>query len=91
MVLFTNEKWDFCPFFYPFLEREYGYNKNGIHDDKTTLSKVTIPPILQKQTTKHFVNFTPNAKNFNEGAFPAWREHVGNKYLALNPLTKEGK
>ena len=50
-----------------------------------------MPPILQKRTTKHFVNFTPKAEDFDENAFPKWREHVGNKYLALNPLTKAGQ
>ena len=50
-----------------------------------------MPPILQKRTTKHFVNFTPKAENFDEDAFPKWREEVGNKYLALNPLTREGQ
>ena len=50
-----------------------------------------MAPILQKRTTSHFVNFTPQAENFDEDAFPAWRDKVGNKYLALNPLTKEGQ
>ncbi len=50
-----------------------------------------MPPILQKRTTKHFVNFTPKVEDFDEDAFPKWREEVGNKYLALNPLTKEGQ
>ena len=50
-----------------------------------------MPPILQKQTTSHFVNFTPQSESFDEDAFPKWRKKVGNKYLALNPLTKEGQ
>ena len=50
-----------------------------------------MPPILQKPTTSHFVYFTPQTENFDENAFPNWRDRVGNKYLALNPLTKNGQ
>ena len=50
-----------------------------------------MPPILQKPTTSHFVNFTPQTENFDKNAFPNWRDQVGNNYLALDPLTKEGQ
>ena len=59
--------------------------------DITALPKVEIPPILEKQLTSHFVNFTPQAENFNRNAFPEWRRTIGDKYLAINPLTKKGQ
>ena len=66
-------------------------NKVCTPGDKTALPKVEIPPILENPLTSHFVNFTPQPKNFNKTAFPEWRDRIGNKYLALNPLTKNGQ
>ena len=59
--------------------------------DITALPKVEIPPILEKKPTSHFVNFTPQAENFNREAFPEWRTTIGDEYLAINPLTKKGQ
>ena len=66
-------------------------NKFPTPGDITALLKVEIPPILEKKPTSHFVNFTPQAENFNRNAFPEWRRTIGDKYLAINPLTEKGQ
>ena len=66
-------------------------NEVPTQGDITALPKVEIHPILEKKPTSHFVNFTPQAKNFNREAFPEWRTTIGDEYLAINPFTKKGK
>ena len=44
-----------------------------------------------EKVTSHYTTFTPQAKYFDNDAFPKWRKAVSDQYLVLNPLTKEGQ